>query len=187
MDRWQRIRIGLGIGLLLVLAGCSSFNVRTDWDPDASLDDFDRYFFLEPAPRAEGTNPFADNDLLRKRVRESIERILAERGFRATSDRGEADFLVTYAVMLDDRLSINGYTTGSAGYHRRAGYGFGYSSASVRQYQESTLMLDLLDPETELLVWRGWGTGIVRTRDRDRGAARLDKGVRAILDRFPPD
>ena len=66
-------------------------------------------------------------------------------------------------------------------------WGSVYSTANVRNYQESTLILDLLRPADEALVWRGWGSGIVRTRDRDRGQALLEKGVRAILDEFPPE
>jgi hypothetical protein len=61
-----------------------------------------------------------------------------------------------------------------------------YSTADVRTFQESTLVLDLLDPSSDDLVWRGWGIGIVGTRDRDRGQEKIEKGVRAILAEFPP-
>lgn len=36
-------------------------------------------------------------------------------------------------------------------------------------------------------MWRGWGTGMLTTRDRDRDPETLERGVRAILDAFPPE
>ncbi len=53
--------------------------------------------------------------------------------------------------------------------------------------QESTLIIDFLDPNSDDLIWRGWGTGIVRTRDRNQAGDRLTKGVEAILRAFPPE
>ena len=35
-------------------------------------------------------------------------------------------------------------------------------------------------------MWRGWGTGMLGTRDRVRSPEVLEEGVRAILERFPP-
>ncbi|MCA9505121.1 MAG: DUF4136 domain-containing protein [Spirochaetaceae bacterium] len=175
-------------GLLVVAAGCQTFNVRTDWDEETAFGRFQRYAWVEP-PEVEGASPFADNDLLRKRLRTTIERVLAERGYRAVTDRAEADFLVTYSVILEERMRVDnvGSTIGTGYYGRPFGWGSVYSTANVRNYQESTLILDLLRPADEALVWRGWGSGIVRTRDRDRGQALLEKGVRAILDEFPPE
>lgn len=175
----------LGSGLV----GCRTFGVQTDWDPTVDFDALRRFHFVEP-PEREDPNPFADNTLLRKRLRHAIESVLAERGFAAIATRDAADFLVTYDVLLEDRLRVDGISssTGVGRVHRR-GYGFhtGVSSATVRPYQESTLILDVMDPTTGDLVWRGWGTGIVRTRDRNRDRDRLLEGIRAILDEFPPE
>ncbi len=174
------------IGLAIGLVGCQSFNVRTDWDPGVPFNELQRFFWLEP-PEVEGVNPFADNTLLRKRLRFGIESELEKRGFQSTEARGEADFVVTYSVMLEEWLKVNGYTS-TGGAYRRHGYGIGtvYSTARVRNYQESTLIIDFLDVENDDLVWRGWGTGIVRTRDRNRNQDRLAKGIAAILKKFPP-
>jgi hypothetical protein len=106
------------------------------------------------------------------------------------ASREEADLVVTYSVILEERLRVDGVSTGvgyGTGYYR-GGYGYIHSNASVRNYQESTLILDLLDPKTEELRWRGWGTGIVGTRDRERHRRqeRMDEGVKAILEKFPP-
>jgi hypothetical protein len=176
------------LGLIIGLVGCRTFNVRTDWDPGTSFDVFQRYLWVEP-PKVEGASPFADNTLLRKRVRFSLEFELNQRGFQPTEERIDADFLVTYSVILDERLRVNGYFAGAGGgFHRGRYGGFGtiHSTARIRNYQESTLIIDFLDPNNDDLVWRGWGTGIVRTRDRNARHGRLEKGIRAILEKFPP-
>ena len=172
--------------LAIGLVGCQTFDVRTDWDAETSFDVFQQYFWIEP-PDVEGANPFADNTLLRKRVRSTIEAELAKRGFRSTDTRGDADFLVTYSVILEERLRVDGYTTTGGFYHGRyAGFGQIYASSNIRNFQESTLIIDFLDSNNDDLLWRGWAVGIVRTRDRGRGRGRLQKGVEAILQAFPP-
>lgn len=180
----------LSILLLLVgLTACQSFNVRSDWDEAVSFDGYQRYFWLEP-PTAEGADPFADNDLLRKRVRKAIETHLAARGFRPVAQREDADFLVTYGVQLDEKIRVNGTTGvygGYGGFGRwPVGFGSGIGTTDVRNYQEATLIVDFLSPEKEELVWRGWGSGFLQTRDRDRGQERFEAGVKAVLDAFPP-
>ena len=180
------IRFLAVVGLAVGLAGCQTFNVRTDWDPGKAFDGFEQYSWVEP-PELEGASPFADNTLLRKRIRFAIEAELLERGFNAAEEQVDADFLVTYSVILEERLKVDGYYAGGGAYRSRYG-GFGtiHSTTSIRNYQESTLIIDFLDPTNDDLVWRGWGTGIVRTRDRNRRRDRLEKGVSAILAAFPP-
>lgn len=182
----RRIVSGLLV-LILLMAGCQSTRVRTDWDPSRSFEGFETFAWSEP-PKSEGADPFADNTLLRKRLRFAIETALAARGYQAVEDPQEADFLATYSVVLDDR--IRDYGSSSVGFHRGGRYGYGYgpifTSPTITEYQESTLIIDLLDPETKDLLWRGWSMGLVGTRDRDRSDERLNRGVQKILDRFPP-
>ena len=192
MDRNARISFAFATLLawtfILGLSGCQTFDVRSDWDPEVSFPEFRRYHWIEP-PEREDSSPFADNTLLRKRVRRAIEGVLEERGFFAVDQRDGAYFLVTYSVILEERLQVDSLgTTAGAGLRSRY-YGFGsiHSTANIRRYQESTLIIDFLKPENDDLLWRGWGSGVVRTRDRDRGQERLEKGTRAILAKFPPN
>lgn len=183
------LRISCCFALVLGLAGCVSFNVQSDWDDDVSFEPLQRFAWLEP-PAAERPDPFADNSLLRKRVRETVEERLTARGFRSVAVDDSPDFLVTWAVTLDDELRVNGGSGVGVGFGGpfRAGWGVGgYSTGgSVRNYQESTLVIDFLTPDGQTLVWRGWGTGVVSTRDRNRREDRMTAGVNAILDAFPP-
>ncbi len=177
-----------GIGLLLVaVVGCSGVRVRTDFDDSVSFEAMQRYAWVEP-PEYERNDPFADNGLLRKRLREAIHTELATRGYRFVEEPAEADFLITYSVVLDDRLRVEGGSgyVGDGYYYGHRGYGSVYSSPSVRNYQESTLVIDVLEPEESGLVWRGWASGVVGTRDRNRSNETLERGVRRILSRFPP-
>jgi hypothetical protein len=174
--------------LMIGLVGCQTFNVRTDWDPTVSFTEFQQYFWVEP-PEVEGASPFADNTLLRKRLRFAIEDELARRGMRSTDRREDANFLVTYSVILEEQLRVDGYSTAAGGAYpyRYAGYGSVYSTANIRKFQQSTLIIDFLDQSNDDLLWRGWGTGIVRTRDRNAGNDRLARGVEAVLNAFPPN
>jgi Domain of unknown function (DUF4136) len=174
--------------LLCVLSACRSFNVHSDWDEAVGFEGYQRFFWLEP-PVAEGADPFADNSLLRKRIRTAVEANLTARGLVSVEDPANADFLVTYGVLLDEKLNVNSGGAGAYGSYGYGGWspGFGiYGRTDVRDYQEATLVVDFLHPESEELVWRGWGSGFIQTRDRERGPERLEAGVNAVLDAFPP-
>jgi hypothetical protein len=184
-------RASLGLLLLLVLTACQTFNVRSDWDETVRFDGYRRYLWLEP-PVTEGSDPFADNSLLRKRIRAAIEGNLTSRGFEAVEDPAAADFVVTYGVVVDEKLRVTGGGATAVG---GFGYGYGrwpvgvggvYGGTDVRDYQEAVLLIDFLAPESRDLVWRGWGSGFIQTRDRDRGKQRFEAGIQAVLAAFPP-
>jgi hypothetical protein len=181
--RWR----GSVLLMLTLFLGCRTFDVHSDWDREREFDDVKRFSFMEPAA-IPFSDPFADNTLLRKRVRGAIERTLIERGFSFVDEASEADLLVTYHVTLEERLRVDGVssTSGLGYYDRPLGVGVAQTNASVRPYQESTLIIDFLDPSSRDLVWRGWGTGLLGTRSRDRSPERLEKGLTAILERYPP-
>lgn len=187
-SRGRRLRAGR-VALLLALlavAGCARFNVRSDWDRSASFESFERYELAEPPALDAGTDPFQDNSLVRKRLRRSLETALADRGYRRVEAGQGADFVVTWSVQVDDRLRVD--DVGGVGVYPGFGYGWGGrgGATNIRNYQESTLVIDFLSVETREILWRGWGTGIVTTRDRTRSEARMLSGVQAILGKFPP-
>jgi Domain of unknown function (DUF4136) len=192
LNRVSRVGpIGLVVLLpMFFLLACQTYNVRSDWDEAASFDRLRRYAWIEPE-EVPGADPFADNSLLRKRVRAAIEADLTERGFAALEDPEQADFHVTWRILLDEKLRVNG---GGAVYGGYGGYGrwpFGVGGAyggpaDVRDYQEATLVIDFLEPANGDLLWRGWGSGFLATRDRDRSPGRFAAGIKAILAAFPP-
>jgi len=184
--RSRAFRVLVCLGMLIAIVGCRTYRVKTDWDRSVALDGLSSFYFEAP-PESEGADPFADNSLLRKRIRLAVEAVLSERDFRSASSRESADLVLTYVVILNEEMRSSGYSTTAGGAYRRGGaFGQVYSTTDVRTFQESTLILDLLDPSSDDLVWRGWGIGIVGTRDRNRGQEKIEKGVRAILAEFPP-
>ncbi len=167
---------------LLVIAALTAscaLTVRVDRDPGADLGSLRSWSWQEP-PASPDANPFADNPLLRERVRSAVTRELGAQGRAEARDPSQADFAVTFHVVLEQRIYSDG---GWYGGGVDPGWGWGhYRSYSL---QEGTLVLDLLSPDGERLYWRGWVAGVVPTPDTDR--SRVDEAVRAILERFAED
>jgi hypothetical protein len=72
------------------------------------------------------------------------------------------------------------------------GYGLGRwpaAAADVRlsQYEEGTLMLDVIDSSSNELVWRGAAQARIDPNRSPQERTRLiNSAVRKMLDRFPP-
>jgi len=79
------------------------------------------------------------------------------------------------------------YPFGYWPYHRGYGsYGYGYGWYGNYRFLDGTLIIDVIDPATSELVWRGWFSGIIK-RDRTIDEKELDKAVKEILKQFPPN
>ena len=172
--------------LLVALSGCSSIEVSTDYDSSVSFSGYRTYAWI-PGPQERTGDPRLDNSLLDARIREAVERHLAAKGYKK-EESGSPDFLITYHVALKGKLDVTtmnnyGYGPGWRG-ARMAGAG---STTYVREYQEGSLLVDIVNPAQRHLVWRGTAQAeVTPTSTPEEKKARLDEAVGKILEGFPP-
>jgi hypothetical protein len=190
-ERLRSLAVALIAGLLL--AGCSTLSVVSDYDPAFDFSQLRSYAWLQPGPAATGDPRLDGNTLLRDRVHAAVDAELAARGLKRLEDKTAADVLVTYTVTLDRRTSVRtinhayGYAPwGPPGYHFPGPYALG-TDTYVYEYDEGTLIIDLVTPEERRLIWRGSGTDELRLRQTPgENAAAVRETVAAILEGFPP-
>jgi hypothetical protein len=163
----------VAVALLVAMTGCSSLTVYSDWDDNAEFAEFRSFKLLDR------TQPARD-ELVERRVRESVRASLVEMGF--TENTTSPDFLVAIHGQVEDKVDVQTYNYGYPYY----GYPYwhGGRDVSVSQYQEGTLIIDFVDASDNELFWRGWGTKILDHSTRDESVIRgvVDK----ILDQYPP-
>jgi hypothetical protein len=182
---------------MLVMSGCYSVKVRTLAAPNAKLTQF-RTFRILDAPRytngtrgtngTNGTNgyngdllswsakPMLNNQITYDAGREFLRQSLLARGF--VEDRKNPDFNVAFYAAARERLNINDW-----GYGYDCCYGYGYGPY-ITEYTEGTVLIDLVDPKTKKLVWRG--SGVATVSDNPRKYLRdLSRIVPKIVDRLP--
>jgi hypothetical protein len=189
-------RRGLALAgcLLLLVAGCSTLRVKSDYDKEFDFSRLHTFTWLDPPVRSEPesspmddlVDPFARNSILDKRVRQAVERELLARGYRKGGD-GRAEFQLQYFVIIRDRTKIRSYPRAGYGYYGgpyRYGYGAGWGGVSSYNYKEGTLILDVIDSRTNMLAWRGWAVGV--NREGYYTDAKVGEAVKMVLDQFPP-
>ena len=169
-----------------MLGACSSIEVTTDYDPSVGFAAYRTYAWI-PSPQERTGDLRLDSSLLHDRIREAVERHLAAKGYQKT-EPGSPDFLVTYHVALKGKLNVStmsnyGYGPGYRG-ARMAGPG---TTTYVHEYDEGSLLVDIVDPTKRQLVWRGTARAEVPpTSTPEERTAKIDAAVGKILEAFPP-
>jgi hypothetical protein len=167
-----------------VLTGCSAgLRVFTDFDPEADLSAYRTYQWAER--RASGKDdPRVYNDISAARIEGAVDSVLQARGFTEVS--ANPDFLVAWHGAIDGKMSV---TT----MRDRYGYGWGFYGPPavmhtwVDQWEEGTVLIDIVDAGRGELVWRGSGSAKLRNvKDDAKRRAVLTEAVAAILADFPP-
>jgi hypothetical protein len=176
----RRLRMTVLLAGVAVLHGCSQFKIRTDYDRAADFQAL-RTYAWRPEPPLPSGDPRFDNSLIDSRVRAAVERVLAAKGYAKAS--GEPDFLVGYHAVVRSKTDV-------AAIDRHYGYrgvGFGGTYLDVRTYEEGTLLIDVIDPPTMKLLWRGSATGVVLEKaSPEKREQRINDAVADIFEEFPP-
>jgi hypothetical protein len=192
--------------IALVSASCASGNVRvrTTAAPDADLSALHTFRVLDApqrradAPALPASDPMLNNSITNQRLRADLVRELTQKGYVAST--ASPDFLVAYYAGTMEKMDTT-YWLPDAGWrygYRRFGlfgprfrsawpwYGYAspYPAMDVRSYTAGAVVIDVIDPKTMELLWRGQGDATV-SDDPMKYAADLDKSVVAILKDFP--
>jgi len=181
----------MGLLSLLTLVACSGVQVNSDYDTSRKFSDLKTYAWMKPKQEVV-IDPLVHNDLMQRRVERAVEQSLAAQGFVKATGEQSADFLVTYYVSAETKLSISSFHSDFGYYPCWGGcyrYGMGYGmnqDVNVRQYKEGTFMLDIVDPASSELMWRGAAGKRLSTGTPEERDTYVNEIVSSILAKFPP-
>ena len=172
---------------LLLAASCSSISTSHDFDPDAEFARLNSYSWRSESKTGPATSDDkAGSPLVLDRVRRAADGHLAAAGY--THVKNNADFLVVARTGSRERTRI---TQTPTGYGYGAGhYGYRYwddRSVDVYQYEEGSLVIDVVDAKTDKLLWHGVARSVVPDNPNPDEITKLvNEAVAALLKDFPP-
>src|SRR5258708_5914629 len=161
----------LALGLLATLL---AFAEKIEIESDQAVDFSKFKTFAIRDGRLNSKNPSLNSDLIRKRLNVDIQKSLEGKGLTFVAS-GASDLNVRYTLGAARRTETDVYPAGWRGWGTRV----------VRvPYTEGTLVIDLRDPSTRSLVWRG----IAREHKSDAAKieGKLDDMVKKSFDTYPP-
>ncbi len=182
--RSSRMSIGIRFlaALAMVACSCSSIKVDTDYNPNVDFASLRSFAWLPSAGEKTG-DPRIDNPLLAGRIERAAEEALMAKGFSKV-DEDKADFFVNYHVGVDTKVDVTSVPT-MYGYGRWGGVYV--SETRVDQYEQGTLLIDVIDRDRHDLLWRGSGQARIQENGSpQQREERVRKAVIAILADFPP-
>jgi hypothetical protein len=156
---------------LLAVAGAFAQKITVEFDQAA---DFSKYkTFAIRDGQLNSRNPALNSELVKKQIEAGIQRALTAKGLTPAPEG--SDLNVRYRFGSARRTELETYPAGWRGWGTRV----------VRvPYTEGTLVIDLRDPSTRSLVWRGIASQ--NKSDAAKIEGKLDDMVRKSLDKYPP-
>jgi hypothetical protein len=174
----------LSVGMLLV-SGCSSVNVKHDYDKNAEFSSLKVFDWIpQPVDTTITRERRQRRAFFDARLKNAVNENLAEKGFQLNAKN--PDFQVVYHLDVKDRINATdwGYnTSGNWTY-----WGWGGRDVDVQQYRQGTLVIDIVDAATKQLIWRGLAQGALPEKPLtpEEAEKKINKVVGKILDKFPP-
>ena len=159
------------------LAGCSSVSVNQDYDPDYDFSKLKTYGFI-PLSSEEGIDQLSADKLT-----VALKKELTAKGYTLSE---QADFGIALMFSSKTKTNIQSYGYGYGyGYWGRPGM-YGTGGVDVTQYDEGTLVIDIIDMAEQKLVWRGIGSGTMsQSPTVEERTANINYVVAEILAQFP--
>ena len=173
----KKLSLGIFIVLLssMVFTACTStFTIISDYDKTADFAKYKTYNYLPGADSLMGPGA--------SRLKSLTEEYLSLLGYQKSEN---PDLYVSILGQVQQKL---GYSTNSSpGYGGYYGGGYGYygwdSYTTSYVYNQTTIMIDLVDASQKKLVWQGGATGeFDQYSIKD---AKLNKMIDEIFGQYP--
>ncbi|GAA4871308.1 DUF4136 domain-containing protein [Ferrimonas pelagia] len=177
------------VAMALLITGCSSISTDADFDTQTDFNRYQTWAWVESS-EAVGEQQYHVDGLTDRRIRNAINRELTARGLTQV-DAAQADMLVNYLTQTEKKVNVDTFYS-SFGYHP---YYYGrypfhtgiHADTRVREYQEGTLVVDLIDRQSKSLFWRGSGTDTVKEyKNPQQRTDQVNEVVNLILQQYPP-
>jgi hypothetical protein len=164
----------LGILAGALTLACSTLTTAVDYDHTVNWSQFHTFQL------AEGTKDPVT--FTQKRIEGAITGALTSKGWTVAAS--DPDILVYTHTVLSTQKQWNATSMGGFGYRGWGGMGGGMATATETKIPIGTLIVDLVNPKTKEMVWRGQAQDQVSGTGEDQG--KIQAAVTALFKNFPP-
>jgi hypothetical protein len=161
------MKMTLLVLVALVLPACTTLDAQTEYDLTTDFSRYRTFSFADPADIGEERTP--DEAVVRDRIEPVISETLKDKGLQLVRSDQQPDLAVYYWVNIQakqKRAWHSGYSWGARHGGGRTAY----------PYREGTLVLDLVEPSKQELVWRATTVAPLEQTRKDN----LDLAAKAI-------
>ncbi|MFT4753792.1 MAG: hypothetical protein ACI85Q_001340 [Salibacteraceae bacterium] len=140
-------------GAILFITSCTNtFTVISDYDRTASFESYHTYNYIPGSDSLMGPGA--------SRLKSLTEEYLHLLGYKKSET---PDLFVSIIGQVKQKVGYNSSTPGYGGYRGYYGGSYGYggwdSYTTSYVYNQTTIMIDLVDARQKKLVWQGGATG----------------------------
>lgn len=167
----------LAVASLLALGAgmAGAQDVKTNYVPGTDFSKYKTYKWVA----VEGAQ--YPDQIVDTQIKMAVDTALGGKGFtKAAGDT--ADLFVGYQIAIDQERQWNAYGMGGG---LRWGGGMGTATSSTIKI--GTLVLDMYDPSSKSLVWKGEATKTLNPSDNpEKRQQSMNKAMQKLLKDFPP-
>lgn len=182
------MKTSISIAVLCCAAAALSCSQQTavnaDYDTSADFTRYKTYAWLdEVLPQDKIPEELRRaNDITDRRIRAAVNEEMAAKGFTAT--KSSPDLVIFYHVGVEDKVDVTdwGYSYASTGRY----WGWNTRNVDTYNYQEGSLILDFVDANSKVLVWRGTAQKVLENLTPEEADQMIKDTVREVMALYPP-
>jgi len=165
---------------LAATAACATMSVSSHVERGVNFAEFTTYEWGPPDNLPVGDPRLDNNPFFNDYLQGAVEKQMAAKGFTRAAAGRPADLLVHYHASVNQRLDV--YRADN-----EAGYCYGDCQPQVVDFEQGTLVIDIVDVKTKKVIWRGWAqdtmTGVIDNQARLQ--KQVDEGVTKMFMLLP--
>ncbi len=165
------------VGLMLI--SCKSITdlkTTTEFDENANFASYKSYKFFDGISLSDTKDNYSSEN--RRSIENAIHKQLKKKGMNETET---PDLAVNFLVIDQHKSESMTHTS----YQEQHYGGLTHLDTYIKDYEQGTLIIDLVDIQQNNLVWRGLGTGVI-TGNQEDSEDITQEAVKKILSKYPP-
>ena len=176
MNALKRFLVPVAVIASFFSIPASGQKVETDYDHSVNFSQYHTYSW----GHVHATDP-----LFESRIREAVDRALQAKGWQLVPTGGDAT-LTAVAVQKNQTEYTTFYDGLGGGWRWRGwGGGMGMATTTVDKIPVGTLVIDVYDSSSKILIWRGMASDQLSEKP-EKDTKKLDKAVDKMFAKFPP-
>ena len=169
--------VGVAFFLAVALSAAEKVDIRAKEGVDFSQ--YETYAWTSHE-YLKADSPLREGAPLDLKITGAADKLIQRNGFTRVGRDESPDLMINYVGMGNDYFHAEGVTKEIAPGVKWIG---DPNAHSMRSYREGTLVFEVIDTETDEMIWSGWVTELAPTIDKLR--AKAEKATRKVFKHFP--